>query len=151
MKNVAVVYLYCRCKTKLAASLARYRVKQRLQSVSCFLSDSVRTKQDRAKHLPLYAWVNTLKTRYIQTHTYTHSSNSIRCKNCKRCSPRKKHPAFQLEPLFVLCAFQSAIFIHSSFLGFSSVPRLLLQGLTAVYLHKSRERLFLFQCTNCET
>ncbi|XP_040892839.1 putative methyltransferase NSUN7 [Toxotes jaculatrix] len=51
-----------RCKTKLAASLARCRVKQNLQSVSCFLSDPVRTKQHRAKRLPLYAWVNTLKT-----------------------------------------------------------------------------------------
>ncbi|XP_044046980.1 putative methyltransferase NSUN7 isoform X2 [Siniperca chuatsi] len=50
-----------RCKTKLAASLARCRVKQNLQSVSCFLSDPVRSKQHRAKHLPLYAWVNTLK------------------------------------------------------------------------------------------
>ncbi|KAA8594824.1 hypothetical protein FQN60_011959, partial [Etheostoma spectabile] len=51
-----------RCKTKLAASLARCRVKQNLQSVSCFLSGPVRTKQHRAKQLPLYAWVNTLKT-----------------------------------------------------------------------------------------
>ncbi|XP_070783238.1 putative methyltransferase NSUN7 [Enoplosus armatus] len=51
-----------RCKTKLAASLARCRVKQNLQSVSCFLSDPVRTKQHRAKRLPLYAWVDTLKT-----------------------------------------------------------------------------------------
>ncbi|XP_034067485.1 putative methyltransferase NSUN7 [Gymnodraco acuticeps] len=50
-----------RCRTKLAASLARCRVKQSLQSVSCFLSDPVRTKQHRAKRLPLYAWVNTLK------------------------------------------------------------------------------------------
>uniref|UniRef100_A0A3Q3N8J0 Putative methyltransferase NSUN7 n=1 Tax=Mastacembelus armatus TaxID=205130 RepID=A0A3Q3N8J0_9TELE len=49
-------------KTKLAAALACCRVKQNLQSVSCFLSDPVRTKQHRAKHLPLYAWVNTLKT-----------------------------------------------------------------------------------------
>ncbi|XP_069553253.1 putative methyltransferase NSUN7 [Brachyistius frenatus] len=50
------------CKTKLAASLARCRVKQNLQSVSCFLSDPVRTKQRRAKCLPVYAWVNTLTT-----------------------------------------------------------------------------------------
>ncbi|AWP05626.1 putative methyltransferase NSUN7 [Scophthalmus maximus] len=50
-----------RCKTKLTASLARCRVKLNLQSVSCFLSDPVRTKQHRAKRLPLYAWVNTLK------------------------------------------------------------------------------------------
>uniref|UniRef100_A0A672FRM9 SAM-dependent MTase RsmB/NOP-type domain-containing protein n=1 Tax=Salarias fasciatus TaxID=181472 RepID=A0A672FRM9_SALFA len=53
-----------RCKTKLAASLARCRVKHSLQSVSCFLSRPVRTKQHRAKRLPLYAWINTLKTRY---------------------------------------------------------------------------------------
>ncbi|KAK2817031.1 hypothetical protein Q5P01_025222 [Channa striata] len=33
-----------KCKTKLAASLARCRVKQNLQSVSCFLCDPVRTK-----------------------------------------------------------------------------------------------------------
>ncbi|KAM9769668.1 putative methyltransferase NSUN7 [Menidia menidia] len=50
-----------KCKIKLAASLARYRVKQNLWSVSCFLSDSVRTKHHRAKCLPLYAWINTLK------------------------------------------------------------------------------------------
>ncbi|KAM3864872.1 putative methyltransferase NSUN7 [Diretmus argenteus] len=49
-----------RCKTKLAASLARYRVKQRLLSVSCVLSEPVRIKQHRARLLPLYAWVNTL-------------------------------------------------------------------------------------------
>ncbi|XP_061575177.1 putative methyltransferase NSUN7 [Cololabis saira] len=46
-------------KTKLAASLARFRVKQNLRSVSLFLTDSVRTKQHRAKSLPVYAWINT--------------------------------------------------------------------------------------------
>ncbi|XP_062281869.1 putative methyltransferase NSUN7 [Scomber scombrus] len=51
-----------RCKTKLAASLARCRVKLNLQSVSCILSASVRTKQHQAKLLPIYAWVNTFKT-----------------------------------------------------------------------------------------
>ncbi|XP_062243587.1 putative methyltransferase NSUN7 isoform X2 [Platichthys flesus] len=49
-------------KTKLAASLARCRVRLNLQSVSCFLSDPVRTKQHRANRLPLFAWVNTLKS-----------------------------------------------------------------------------------------
>nr|XP_040042321.1 putative methyltransferase NSUN7 isoform X1 [Gasterosteus aculeatus aculeatus] len=51
-----------RRKTKLAATLARYIVKHRLQGVSCFLSEGVRTKQQRAKLLPVYAWVNTLQT-----------------------------------------------------------------------------------------
>ncbi|XP_062420718.1 putative methyltransferase NSUN7 [Pungitius pungitius] len=56
-----------RSKTKLAAALARFRVKQNLQSVSCFLSDLVRTKQHRAKRLPVYAWVNTLQTSVEDT------------------------------------------------------------------------------------
>ncbi|XP_015799072.3 putative methyltransferase NSUN7 [Nothobranchius furzeri] len=51
-----------KCKTKLAAALGRYRVKNSLQSVSCFLSDSVRTKGHQEKCLPIYAWINTLKT-----------------------------------------------------------------------------------------
>ncbi|KAK7929247.1 hypothetical protein WMY93_005642 [Mugilogobius chulae] len=49
-----------RCKIKLAASLARFRVKQSLRSVSSFLLDQVRTKQHQAKSLPLFVWVNTL-------------------------------------------------------------------------------------------
>lgn len=70
-----------RSKTKLAASLARCRVKQNLQSVSCFLSDPVRTKQHRAKVLPLYAWVNTLKTRYTHTHIHTLREEQILIKS----------------------------------------------------------------------
>ena len=53
----------CRSKTKLAASLARCRVKQNLVSVSCVLPDPVRTNQKRAKLLPFYAWVNPLTSR----------------------------------------------------------------------------------------
>ncbi|KAM9314833.1 putative methyltransferase NSUN7 [Pholidichthys leucotaenia] len=63
-----------RCKTKLAASLARYRVKQSLQSVSCFLSDAVRTKQHRAKCLPLYAWINTLTISFDEMCEMLHSA-----------------------------------------------------------------------------
>ncbi|XP_068178462.1 putative methyltransferase NSUN7 [Antennarius striatus] len=50
-----------RCETRLAASLARCRVMLNLKSVSRFLSEPIRTKQHRAKNLPLYAWVNPLK------------------------------------------------------------------------------------------
>ncbi|TNM86106.1 hypothetical protein fugu_008377 [Takifugu bimaculatus] len=73
-----------RYKTKLAASLARCRIKQRLQSVSCFLSEPVRTRQHRAKHLPHYVWVNTLKNsveevceafRKASFHEVKHISN----------------------------------------------------------------------------
>ncbi|XP_066498811.1 putative methyltransferase NSUN7 [Hoplias malabaricus] len=49
-------------KTKLAASLARCRIKHDLLTIDCILPDSVREKQERASNLPLYAWVNTLKT-----------------------------------------------------------------------------------------
>lgn len=63
-EQVNSVCVRCRCKTKLAAALARCRVKLSLQSVSCILSDPVRTKQQRTKLLPLYAWVNALQTRY---------------------------------------------------------------------------------------
>uniref|UniRef100_A0A8C9SR85 NOP2/Sun RNA methyltransferase family member 7 n=1 Tax=Scleropages formosus TaxID=113540 RepID=A0A8C9SR85_SCLFO len=51
-----------RFKTKLAASLARCRVKLDLVNIDWILPEVVRTKQERATSLPLYAWVNTLKT-----------------------------------------------------------------------------------------
>ncbi|XP_018554990.1 putative methyltransferase NSUN7 [Lates calcarifer] len=49
-------------KTKLAASLARCRIKHDLVSIECILPESVKTKQERSSSLPLYAWVNTLKS-----------------------------------------------------------------------------------------
>ncbi|XP_077380742.1 putative methyltransferase NSUN7 [Festucalex cinctus] len=51
-----------KCKTKLAASLARCRVKYGLRSASRILSEPVRSKQQQARLLPVYAWVNTLRT-----------------------------------------------------------------------------------------
>ncbi|XP_062380273.1 putative methyltransferase NSUN7 [Sardina pilchardus] len=49
-------------KTKLAASLARCRIKHDLLTIDCILPDSVRRRQEKAGSQPLYAWVNTLKT-----------------------------------------------------------------------------------------
>ncbi|KAG5263593.1 hypothetical protein AALO_G00266500 [Alosa alosa] len=49
-------------KTKLAASLARCRIKHDLLTIDCILPDSVRKRQEKANSQPLYAWVNTLKT-----------------------------------------------------------------------------------------
>uniref|UniRef100_UPI0037E71106 putative methyltransferase NSUN7 n=1 Tax=Semicossyphus pulcher TaxID=241346 RepID=UPI0037E71106 len=51
-----------RCKTKLAASLARCRIKHDLLSIECILPESVKRKQERSSSLPLYAWVNTRKS-----------------------------------------------------------------------------------------
>ncbi|XP_066576599.1 putative methyltransferase NSUN7 isoform X2 [Amia ocellicauda] len=50
-----------RYKTKLAASLARCRIKHDLLTIDFMLPESVRKKQERASSLPLYGWVNTLK------------------------------------------------------------------------------------------
>lgn len=47
---------------KFAASLARWRVKHGIQSIECMLPESVRMKQERAKSLMLYAWVNSIKS-----------------------------------------------------------------------------------------
>uniref|UniRef100_A0A3P8TS31 SAM-dependent MTase RsmB/NOP-type domain-containing protein n=1 Tax=Amphiprion percula TaxID=161767 RepID=A0A3P8TS31_AMPPE len=63
------------------SSLARYRVKQSLQSVSRFLSDSVRTKHHRAKNLPLYAWINTLQTSLEEVCEALQSSGLCEVKN----------------------------------------------------------------------
>uniref|UniRef100_A0A672F4G9 NOL1/NOP2/NSUN 5/7 ferredoxin-like domain-containing protein n=1 Tax=Salarias fasciatus TaxID=181472 RepID=A0A672F4G9_SALFA len=51
-----------RFKTKLAASLARCRVRSDLLSIEYTLPESMRRKQERSGRLPLYAWVNTLKS-----------------------------------------------------------------------------------------
>ncbi|XP_061786172.1 putative methyltransferase NSUN7 [Nerophis lumbriciformis] len=58
-----------RCKTKLEASLARYRIKHGLTSVHCILPESVRGKQERANRLMLYAWLNTLRSSLDQVQS----------------------------------------------------------------------------------
>ncbi|RVE76279.1 hypothetical protein OJAV_G00006690 [Oryzias javanicus] len=70
-----------KCKTKLAANLARFRVKHRLRSVSCFLPDSVRTKQTRAKILPLYAWINTCRMSLADMCEALQSAGLIEAQN----------------------------------------------------------------------
>uniref|UniRef100_UPI00398EF601 putative methyltransferase NSUN7 n=1 Tax=Pristiophorus japonicus TaxID=55135 RepID=UPI00398EF601 len=49
-------------KTKLAAALARCRIKNDAISIDLILPESVRNQEKRASSLPLYAWVNVLKT-----------------------------------------------------------------------------------------
>lgn len=51
-----------RLKAKLAASLARWRIKHELLSIECMLPESVKIKHRRASNLLLHAWVNTLKS-----------------------------------------------------------------------------------------
>ncbi|KAL7395569.1 hypothetical protein ABVT39_019442 [Epinephelus coioides] len=54
-------YLF-RYKTKLAASLARSRIKHDLLSIECILPESVKKKHERSSSLPLHAWVNTQRS-----------------------------------------------------------------------------------------
>ncbi|MGH0184315.1 UNVERIFIED_CONTAM: hypothetical protein FKN15_021666 [Acipenser sinensis] len=51
-------------KTKIAASLARCRIKLNILTIDYLLPETVRKKQERASTLPLYAWVNTMKTSF---------------------------------------------------------------------------------------
>lgn len=62
-KKKSSVCVACRYRTKLAASLARCRIKHDLLSIESMLPESVKTKQQRSSRLPLYTWVNTLKSR----------------------------------------------------------------------------------------
>ncbi|XP_067591913.1 putative methyltransferase NSUN7 isoform X2 [Pseudorca crassidens] len=48
-------------KTKLAAALARYRIKHDALSIYHILPERVRNQELRASTLPLYAWINTCK------------------------------------------------------------------------------------------
>ncbi|XP_072424071.1 putative methyltransferase NSUN7 isoform X2 [Chiloscyllium punctatum] len=51
-------------KTKLAAALARCRIKNDAISIDLILPESVRNQERRASFLPLYAWINVLKTSF---------------------------------------------------------------------------------------
>ena len=50
-------------KTKLAAALARCRIKHDALSIYHILPETVRNQELRASTLPLYAWINTCKIR----------------------------------------------------------------------------------------
>lgn len=75
----------CRFKTRVAASLARCRIKNNLISIDYFLPENLKEMDRRSRRLPLYAWVNSLKTRLssILTHAYTQhlSMHTHLCKN----------------------------------------------------------------------
>ncbi|KAL4229770.1 hypothetical protein ACF0H5_010161 [Mactra antiquata] len=53
-------------KTKLNASLARHRIKAMAPSIEFLLPDKVRSKEEIRSKLPVFTWVNQLKTS-IQT------------------------------------------------------------------------------------
>uniref|UniRef100_A0A3Q3W544 SAM-dependent MTase RsmB/NOP-type domain-containing protein n=1 Tax=Mola mola TaxID=94237 RepID=A0A3Q3W544_MOLML len=75
---VCVVY---RHKTRLAASLARYRIKYKLPSIEFILPESMKTKEWRSKRLPLYAWVNTLKSSLDEVQQVLKSEGFLQVKS----------------------------------------------------------------------
>ncbi|XP_047440845.1 putative methyltransferase NSUN7 isoform X2 [Mugil cephalus] len=82
IKEVRDVEMYLlRLKTKLAASLARCRIKHDLLSIECILPESVKQKQERSRNLPLYAWVNTLKSSLDEVQSVLKSAGFSQVKS----------------------------------------------------------------------
>ncbi|XP_008325307.2 putative methyltransferase NSUN7 [Cynoglossus semilaevis] len=69
------------CSTKLAASLARCRIKHNVLSIHCILPRSVRIKQGRSNCLPHYAWVNTMKSSLDEVQAVLKSSGFSQVKS----------------------------------------------------------------------
>ncbi|KAF4071613.1 hypothetical protein AMELA_G00275360 [Ameiurus melas] len=82
-----------RFRTKLAASLARFRIKQDLVCIDDLLPKSVKEKHQRKHKLPTCAWVNTLKSSvdevcvtlktqgFVQVDPHTHLEGRVFCKD----------------------------------------------------------------------
>uniref|UniRef100_A0A8C6YC98 NOP2/Sun RNA methyltransferase family member 7 n=1 Tax=Naja naja TaxID=35670 RepID=A0A8C6YC98_NAJNA len=65
-----VEHYLCSFKTKLAAALARCRIKHDALTIEHILPETIRRQEQRASTLPLYAWVNTLKVSLEEVHSF---------------------------------------------------------------------------------
>lgn len=63
-----------RFRTKLVASLARCRIKHDLLTLDNILPENIRHRQERATQLPLYAWINTLRSSLEEVIEVLHTS-----------------------------------------------------------------------------
>ncbi|XP_028314901.1 putative methyltransferase NSUN7 [Gouania willdenowi] len=81
MKNLD---FFLRFKTKLAASLARSRIKHDLLSMECILPECVRKKQQRSCSLPLYAWVNRLKSSHDEVQGVLKNDGLLQVKSIRQ-------------------------------------------------------------------
>ncbi|KAI2656679.1 hypothetical protein H4Q32_020657 [Labeo rohita] len=63
-----------RFRTKLVASLARCRIKHELLTLDNILPENMRHRQERATLLPLYGWINTLRSSFEQVSEVLHIS-----------------------------------------------------------------------------
>uniref|UniRef100_A0A8C5DNX8 NOL1/NOP2/NSUN 5/7 ferredoxin-like domain-containing protein n=1 Tax=Gouania willdenowi TaxID=441366 RepID=A0A8C5DNX8_GOUWI len=79
-----ILCICCRFKTKLAASLARSRIKHDLLSMECILPECVRKKQQRSCSLPLYAWVNRLKSSHDEVQGVLKNDGLLQVKSIRQ-------------------------------------------------------------------
>ncbi|XDV37829.1 hypothetical protein PO909_007368 [Leuciscus waleckii] len=63
-----------RFRTKLVASLARCRIKHDLLTLENILPEKIRHRQERARELPLYAWINTLRSSFEEVREVLRTS-----------------------------------------------------------------------------
>ncbi|XP_033015571.1 putative methyltransferase NSUN7 [Lacerta agilis] len=68
----------CSFKTKLAAALARCRIKHDALSLEHILPETIRKQEQRASMLPLYVWVNSLKISLEDVHSTLHQEGFTR-------------------------------------------------------------------------
>ncbi|KAM6923465.1 putative methyltransferase NSUN7 [Xenentodon cancila] len=90
----AVEKYLLRSKTKLAASMARCRIKNDLLSIECILPETVKKKQERSINLPLHAWVNTQKTSFDEVQSLLSSAGFSQVKSVELL----EGPSFCYDP-----------------------------------------------------
>ncbi|XP_077087018.1 putative methyltransferase NSUN7, partial [Siphateles boraxobius] len=70
----AVEACLLRFRTKLVASLARCRIKHELLTLENILPEKIRHRQERARELPLYAWINTHRSSFEEVREVLRTS-----------------------------------------------------------------------------
>uniref|UniRef100_A0A672QGK0 SAM-dependent MTase RsmB/NOP-type domain-containing protein n=1 Tax=Sinocyclocheilus grahami TaxID=75366 RepID=A0A672QGK0_SINGR len=63
-----------RFRTKLVASLARCRIKHELLTLENMVPEQIRHREERATLLPLYGWINTLRSSLEEVSEVLHTS-----------------------------------------------------------------------------
>uniref|UniRef100_A0A672QGF5 NOL1/NOP2/NSUN 5/7 ferredoxin-like domain-containing protein n=1 Tax=Sinocyclocheilus grahami TaxID=75366 RepID=A0A672QGF5_SINGR len=61
-------------RTKLVASLARCRIKHELLTLENMVPEQIRHREERATLLPLYGWINTLRSSLEEVSEVLHTS-----------------------------------------------------------------------------
>ncbi|XP_066508753.1 putative methyltransferase NSUN7 [Hoplias malabaricus] len=129
-------------RTKLAASLARCRIKKNLLSIEDILPKSLRLKHQRKHKLPLCAWVNTFKISVeeacetlrevglVQVDSHPHLEGSVFCKDA-HCPdillfPQQAH--HHLDKTLIVTKHALIIQDKSHSLAISAVSSLLAKG-----------------------